>query len=165
MWRQKRPRGPSLFDRATRARVANDDWRDTSRSIVYSPLHGSVFFLNSGVSPTDLNKVSVSGGVLGGEIDSPYHGDYSLPNPIRILPSTYRPSLGLTFNDVAFHASKIQLVDTVGSNTQLRTLDSGFTILGARWFPGTAKRIFEYGEELVLVTENGGATEVRILAP
>lgn len=172
----------SLFDRATGARVAYDDWRNTSRSIVYSPLHQRVYFLNSGVSPTDIDMVSVSGGMLGGEDDSPYHGDYSLPNPIRLLPDqsgvivgsgnifnasdlTYRSSIGLTFTDVAFHSGKMYLIDSVGTNTQIRVLDSALSIVRASYYPGKGRRIFAYQGQLVLVTENNGGAEVRLLAP
>lgn len=174
----------TLFDRATGARVAWADWRDTSRSIVWSPVQSKVYFLDSGVSPTDVNMVAVDGtaGTLGAETDSPYHGDYALPNPIRLLPDesgvivgsgivfsatdlTYRTSLGLTFEDVAFLGGKLYLVDTVGDLTQLRVLSETFDIVSADFFPGQAERVFAWNGQIVLLTRNAATLELRFLAP
>lgn len=173
----------SIFDRTTAARIGFADWRDTSRSIVWSPLQQKVYFLNSGVSPTDINMVSLANNTLGTEVDSPYHGDYNLPNPIRLLPDetgvivgsgnifnatnlTYRSSIGLAFTDIAFLNGKLYLIDAVGTTTQLRVLDSAFSIVSAADYPGAPKRIFAYQGKLVLITQGaGGANEVRLLAP
>jgi hypothetical protein len=174
----------SLFERATGARVHAVEWRDRSRSMVFSPLHAKVFYLDSGVSPTDVHMVPVNlaEGLLGTDTDSPYHGAYSLPNPVRLLPDesgvivgsglvfaatdlTYRTSLGLTFTDVAFVGDRIYLVDPVGSMTQLRVLSSTFDILSADWVDGAPLRLFAWNGELVLVGQGGTSLEVRFLAP
>jgi hypothetical protein len=174
----------SLYQRATGARTDAQEWRDTSRSIAYSPGRGRVYFLDSGVSPTDVNMVPIdlAAGKLGAETDSPYHGSYSLPNPIRLLPDesgvvvgsglvfnaadlTYRTSIGLTFADVAFLGDRIYLIDTVGTTTQLRTLSSTFDILSAEYFPGQALRLFAYAGQLVLVTQAPTSLQVRFLSP
>jgi len=174
----------SLYQRATRARVDAEDWRDASRSIVYSPIRGRVYSLDSGVSPTDVNMIAIdqAGGTLGAEIDSPYHGDYSLPNPIRLLPDesgvvvgsgiifnaadlTYRTSLGLSFVDIAFLGDRIYLIDTIGEMTQLRVLSSGFEILSADYFSGQAVRLFAHGDELVLVTRFANDFDVTFITP
>lgn len=174
----------SLFHRATGARVAAVEWRDTSRSIVYSPLQQKIFFLDSGVSPTDVHMVPVDtvAGTLGNDVDSPYHGAYAIPSPIRLLPDesgvivgsgivfnasdlTYRTSLGLSFTDVAFLGDEIFLVDPVGATTQLRVLSSGFDLLAAEYFPGTPLRLFAHGDELVLVSQGASSLEVRFIAP
>ncbi|MFP2898782.1 hypothetical protein [Corallococcus sp. 4LFB] len=174
----------SLYQRSTGARVATAEWRYSARSLVFSPVNKRVYLLNSGVSPTDVTMVDVDpvAGTLGAERDSPYHGDYNLPNPIRLLPDesgvmvgsglffnaadlTYRTSLGLSFVDVAFHNGRYYLIDTVGDTTQLRVLSSTFDILSASYYPGVAKRVFVHGGELVLVTGvSTGQLQVRILA-
>ena len=175
----------SLYQRATGARVATAEWRYSARSIVFSPVNKRVYLLNAGVSPTDVTMVDVDpvAGTMGAERDSPYHGNYSLPNPLRLLPDesavmvgsglffntadlTYRTSMGLSFVDVAFHNGRYYLIDTVGDTTQLRVLSSTFDILSASYHPGRAKRVFVHGGELVLVTEvSTGQLQVRILAP
>jgi hypothetical protein len=174
----------SLFHRATGARVAAVEWRDTSRSMVFSPLQQKVFFLDSNVSPTDVHMVPVdlAAGTLGNDVDSPYHGSYALPNPVRLLPDesgvivgsgivfnasdlTYRTSIGLPFVDVAFLGDRIYLVDPVGDMTQLRVLSSGFDILSADYLPGTPRRVFAHAGELVLVTEGASSLEVHFIAP
>ncbi|CAM4322413.1 hypothetical protein COSO111634_37415 [Corallococcus soli] len=175
----------SLYQRSTGARVATAEWRYSARSIVFSPVNKRVYLLNAGVSPTDVTMVDVDpvAGTMGVERDSPYHGNYSLPNPLRLLPDesavmvgsglffntsdlTYRTSLGLSFVDVAFHEGRYYLIDTVGDTTQLRVLSSTFDILSASYHAGRAKRVFVHGGELVLVTEaRPGQLQVRILAP
>ncbi|WP_404369248.1 hypothetical protein ACIHQR_06220 [Corallococcus coralloides] len=175
----------SLYQRATGARVATAEWRYSARALVFSPVNKRVYLLNAGVSPTDVTMVDVDpvAGTLGAERDSPYHGDYNLPNPIRLLPDesgvlvgsglffnaadlTYRTSMGLSFVDAAFHNGRYYLIDTVGNTTQLRVLSSTFDILSAGYYPGLAKRVFVHDGELVLVTEvRTGQLQVRILAP
>ncbi|QRK13737.1 hypothetical protein JQX13_21485 [Archangium violaceum] len=173
----------ALYQRSTGARVASAEWRGTSRSMAYSPVNKRVYFLDSGVSPTDVNMVDVepTTGTLGNETDSPYHGSYSLPNPLRLLPDesgvivgsglifnakdlTYRTSLGLSFQDIAFHGDRLYLIDTVGDMTQLRVLSSTFDILSAQYYPGTAERVFVYKNQLVLVTAGAsGGLQVRLI--
>lgn len=174
----------SLYDRATRARVASADWRDSSRSAIYSTVNSAVYFLDSGVSPTDVNRVPIDqvSGTLGAELDSPYHGDYALPNPIRLLPDesgvvvgsglvfaaadlSYRTSLGLAFQDIAFLGGRIYVIDAVGATTQLRVLSAGFDLLSADYYTGEPCRLFAYAGELVLVTKVGSAYEVTFLTP
>lgn len=172
----------ALYQRSTGARVSSVDWRYSSRSMVFSPLNNRVYFLNSGVSPTDVVMVELdlATGKVGVETGSPYHGDYSLPNPIRLLPDesgvvvgsglifntrdlTYRTSMGLTFQDIAFHNGRLYLLDTVGGMTQLRVLSSTFDILSAQYVPGTAKRLFVHGGQLVIITETTAGLRVILL--
>lgn len=174
----------SLYDRTTRARVYAADWAYAARSIVYSAARSRVYLLDSGVSPTDVHMIAVDhlAGTLGADVGSPYHGDYSLPSPIRLLPDesgvivgsglifeaadlTYRTSIGLSFQDVAFLGDRIYLVDTVGELTQVRVLSSSFDLLAADYFPGQALRVFARGGELVLVTRVGDEVTVSFLAP
>ncbi|KFA89145.1 lipoprotein [Archangium violaceum Cb vi76] len=174
----------SLYQRSTGARVATADWRYSSRAMVFSPINKRVYHLDSGVSPTDVRMVQVDhiAGTMGTETDSPYHGSYSLPNPLRLLPDesgvivgsglifntrdlTYRTSIGLTFQDIAFHGDRLYIIDTVGETTQLRVLSSTFDILSAAYYQGTAKRVFAYNGQLVLITQNktGGGLRVHLI--
>jgi len=174
----------ALFHRATGARVSAADWRDTSRSMAFSPLRSRVYFLDSGVSPTDVNMVDLDlvAGTVGPETDSPYHGDYSLPNPLRLLPDesgvivgsglvfdagnlSYRTAIGLAFDDIAFLGDRLYLVDAVGETTQLVTLSAGFEILAAETYPGQPLRLFAHAGGLVLLSQGATSLEVRFIAP
>jgi hypothetical protein len=173
----------SLFQRSTGARVDAQEWRETIRSMAYAPLSRKVFYLDAFVSPTDVHMETVDAtGKLTGDTDSPYHGSYDLPNPLRLLPDqsgviigsglifntsdlTYRTSIGLSFTDIAFLGNRLYLIDPVGTNTQLRVLDSGFNILAAKYFPGTPRRAFAWNGKLVLVLENGGGLNIWFLDP
>lgn len=172
----------SLFDRATGGRVFSVDWRNGARAAVYSPLNQKVYYLDQGVSPTDIHMAQLDGGALTTDVDSPYHGAYSLPNPLRLLPDesglivgsglifnaadlTYRTSIGLSFVDIAFLNGNLYLVDQVGPNTQLRTLDGAFSLTAAAYYPGVPERLFTYQGQLVLVTLGAEGVEVRLLDP
>lgn len=174
----------SLFSRTTGARTAAYEWRDSSRGMVFSTQQNKVYFLDSGVSPTDVHMVpvDVAAGALGDDVDSPYHGSYSLPNPIRLLPDesgvivgsgivfnasdlSYRTSIGLPFTDVAFAGDRIYLVDAADGGTRLRVLSSGFDILSTAAFPGSPLRLFAHEGELVLVTLGATSLEVRFITP
>lgn len=172
----------SLYDRATGARLFSDEWRDTSRSMVYAPDRERLLFLNSGVSPTDINYVDVDTdmGTLSEEVDSPYHGSYSLPNPLKLTPDEqfvvvgngnyftvdtleYATSFGLPFDDLIFYEDDIYLLDSIGQLAQIRVLDSGFNILHAEFVEGEARRFFERDDELAVITAAGAGIEVRFL--
>ncbi|MBT8470030.1 MAG: hypothetical protein KJN97_14895 [Deltaproteobacteria bacterium] len=173
----------SLYDRATGARLFSDEWRDASRSMVYASSRERLLFLDSGSSPTDINYVDIdtSTATLSSEVDSPYHGSYSLPNPIRLTPDEqfvvvgngnyftvetleYDRSFGLPHDDLVFHGSDLYLLDSIGQLAQIRVLDSGFNILHAEFVPGEARRLFEYDDSLVVITATGTAIEVRFLS-
>ena len=164
----------SIYDRATTALLDWDDWRDTARSILYAPGMERIFMLNSGVSPTDINYIDVDfvTGTISEETDSPYHGSYSLPNPIRIVPDesmvvvgsgnffntsdlTYATSFGLAFEDLAFIGADYFLLQAVGPNSEIIRLDAGFNILSATWFTGEPRRLFAWDGDLYLVTRTG----------
>jgi hypothetical protein len=175
----------ALYQRSTGARVHSVDWRFSASDLTFSPLDNSVYYIDSGVSPSDVHRVQVdmAAGRLGSELESPYHGDYSLWAPLRLLPDgsafilgsgllfntadlTYRTSIGLRYVDIAFHGDRMYLIDTVGEMTQLRVLNSRFDILSAAYYPGTALRIFVHGDKLVLLTKaRTSGFEVRILKP
>ena len=173
----------SLYDRATGARLFSDEWRDTSRSMVYAPNRERLLFLDSGSSPTDINYVDVntSMGTLSAEVDSPYHGSYSLPNPLRLTPDEqyvivgngnyftvealeYATSFGLSFDDLVFYGGDLHLLDSIGQLAQIRVLDSAFNILHAEFVPGEARRFFEYDDELAVITATATGIEVRFLS-
>ncbi|MFP2908274.1 hypothetical protein ACLESD_25120 [Pyxidicoccus sp. 3LFB2] len=175
----------ALYQRSTGTRVFSADWRHSATSLAFSPADNSIYFTNSGVSPQDVHRVTVdmAAGTFGNEVDSPYHGDYFLNSPLRMLPDgsgfilgsgllfnagdlTYRTSLGLSFVDVAFHGDRLYLIDAVGQTTQLRVLNSRFDILSAANYPGTPLRLFVHGGKLVLLTRAGtSGFQVRIMTP
>lgn len=151
--------------------------------MVYAPNRERVLFLDSGSSPTDINYVDVNTtmGTLSEEVDSPYHGSYSLPSPLRLTPDEqyvivgngnyftvealeYATSFGLSFDDLVFYGGDLHLLDSIGQLAQIRVLDSAFNILHAEFVPGEARRFFEYDDELAVITATATGIEVRFLS-
>ena len=174
----------SLYSRATGMRVASDDWRHTGRSFAWAPRMGRLFFLRSSGSPTDIHYVDIDtvAGTLGPEKDSPYHGDFSLPSPIRVLLDEsrvivgsgllfntvdlkYIASFGLNFMEIVSYGGHYFLVNKAAATTEMNILDSGFNILGTRSLDGAPHAAFVRGHDLVLVTDgsSSGSTRVHVL--
>lgn len=173
----------ALYQRSTGARVFAVDWRNGALGLTFSPIDNSIYFIDSDIFPQDVNRVAVdmAAGRLGAEVESPYHGDFLLTPPLRVLPDgsafilgsgllfntadlTYRTSVGLSFVDMQFRGDRLYLIDTVGDMTQLRVLNSRFDILSAAYYPGTALRVFVHRDRLVLLTTaRGGGFQARLL--
>lgn len=173
----------ALYALATGERVAADDWRHSARDLVYSPATGKVFYLFDGVSPTDVGSVQIAapgGPLLGNEVETPYHGDYSLPTPIRLTPDessvvvgsgvhfhtadlTYATSFGLAFTDVVFHGGLAHLLTASGGQTVIRSLDSTFSIVASRTVAGTPLRGFLHGDQLVVLTQGASGFQVHFV--
>jgi hypothetical protein len=58
-----------------------------ARGMVFNPTKGVLYFLRTGVSPTDLHRFNfdINTGVLSNHSDSPYHSDYSMSTPLFII--------------------------------------------------------------------------------
>lgn len=171
----------SIYSRSTGARLATSDWRNRARTLVYAPGLEIIFFLDSGISPSDIRKVPLTASALGAEVDSPYHGSYILSGRLTLLPDetgilvgsgiifetrdlTYRTSIGLSFADAVFHGGNLYLAEQPNaSSTKIRVLDSAFNILGTTSYPGGVARLFVWQSQLVMVMTTSVGVEVRLV--
>lgn len=170
----------TIYSRTTGARLATADWRSTGRSLVYAPTRETIFFLDTGVSPADVRRVTLTGGALGAEVDSPYHGSYDLSGRLTLLPDesgvlvgsgiifetkdlTYRTAIGLSFTDAAFHDGKLYLAQPQASSTVIRVLDASYNIVATATYPGQLARMFVWQGKLVMVSMTSVGVEVRLV--
>ena len=170
----------TIYSRSTGARLATADWRSTGRSLVYAPTLETIFFLDTGFSPADVRRVTLTGGALGAEVDSPYHGSYDLSGRLTLLPDesgvlvgsgiifetkdlTYRTAIGLSFTDAAFHDGKLYLAQPQASSTVIRVLDASYNIVATATYPGQVARLFVWQGKLVMVSMTSVGVEVRLV--
>ena len=65
--------------------LSSDDWRTTSRVFEWSPANSKVYHFRDGTSPNDIIQTPIdSQGIIGNDVDSPYHGGVGTVPPIRI---------------------------------------------------------------------------------
>jgi hypothetical protein len=173
----------SLFKRSSGLRTSFFDWRDSARALVFAPGLSTVFMLNSGVSPSDINMIPIdqTTGTLGAETDSPYHGDYSLLMPIRLLPDESAVILGsgLLFStanllqtgatgfnhvDVAFIDTRFFLLteDSIPSTSVIRTLDADFAVTTEERLSGSPRNLFNNGGQLLVLSYNESFASIQI---
>ena len=67
------------------ALLSSEEWRTDSRVFEWSPVNSKVYHFRDGSSPNDLIQTPISAqGILGEDVDSPYHGGVGTVPPIRI---------------------------------------------------------------------------------
>ncbi len=62
--------------------------RNHSNDYEWSPANSAIYQFRDGISPNDLIRTPISSqGILGTEMDSPYHGGVGTVAPIRVSPA------------------------------------------------------------------------------
>lgn len=123
---------------------------------------GKLFARDSGISPSDIVQITLNDdGTLGGEIESPYHGDYPRATRVYVLPGdsrvvdnagiiynaadlTYSNSLGGGFDDIAFYGD----LPIVRRGNQLFSYSNAFLETGIYTPHYTPTKIFIHQAEI-----------------
>lgn len=174
----------SLFSRATGVQTSRVDWRNESRTIAFSPTRSAVFTLRDGSSPGDINRsvLDLTTGTVGQEIESPYHGDYSVRHPLRLFPDeskiatgsgiiyntddlTYSANLGMDYVDLAFHGDRLYLLTETAVGSAVVILDGHYAVIDQVPFDGTPERIFAHGDGLIVLTREEQGLRMSSLTP
>ncbi len=162
----------ALYSRKTGVRTSAVDWRNTPADVAFSPRLNRMFWLTSGVSPSDLEyqDVDMEKGTLGQNKDSPYHGDYSLRAPLRLFPGedrlgvgsglvfntadlTFDGSMGCGFTDLAFHGDTLFLLNGDRENAIVTEMTQRYEEFTETVFAGRPIRLFVHGDSMVVITE------------
>jgi sugar lactone lactonase YvrE len=169
----------ATFSLASGERVFSDDWRNYSRGAAWAPVSKRVFTFRDGTSPNDIyyEEVDQTTGALGTDVESPYHGDYTLGHPIRVSPDestvfvasgvafntsnlTYRTSIGYSYTDLAFGAERLYLLHDSNNDSEVLVLDSTFEVVSSFTLTGKPLRLFVQGDRLTTFTRQGSAIAV-----
>lgn len=169
----------ATFSLASGERVFSDEWRNDSHGAAYGPTSRRVFTFRDGTSPNDIyyEEVDQANGALSSDIESPYHGDYSLGHPIRLSPDettvfvasgvafntadlTYKTSIGISYTDLTFSGQRSYLLHGSGDDSEVLVLDSKLAIASSFAVTGKPLRVFVHGDRLTTFTRQGSAIAV-----
>jgi hypothetical protein len=168
----------AVYRRSNGERTFADDWRNESNGSAYAPNSKRIFTFRDGSSPNDIyfEVLDPVTGQLGLDVESPYHGAYSLGHPIRVSPDetkvyvasgvvfnstdlTYGGSIGLSYVDLAFHSDRLYLLRSASSGTSdVVELDANYAVLGRATITGSPLRLFVHDRELTVFTRGSNAT-------
>lgn len=162
----------SLYSRSTGIRTYSAEWTYTSNGFQFSPILNRLFHFRDGTSPNDIiyQVVDQTTGVLGAQVDSPYHGGYTFTHPIRLFPNhtrvvvasgvifstndlTVAGGLGLSYVDLQFHGNRPVIIRASGSQTEMLLLNEDFTPASSQLITGTPQRVFVRGGTSFVFTQ------------
>lgn len=154
---------------ASGAFISEVDWNYRSREYAFSPATSRVYFFRDSQSPNDLHweVIDQGTGVITGEGESPYHGDYAMTRPIRVSQDggyvltgagdvydgvmlNRQLTLGITLLDAAWLPGNGVVALTADGT--LRWFNSSFQPGATRAVTGTPLRVFWSAGKLVVVT-------------
>ena len=99
---------------ATGSLISSKDWNYYSREYIWSPINRKMYFFRDGTSPNDLIWEDIDlDGKLGQDVDSPYHGDYTVQHPLRVSPDGTQVVLG---NGDLYAGVTLTRIGTLGIN-------------------------------------------------
>lgn len=155
----------------TGAVVSSDEWRNHSNVYEWSPANSAMYQFRDGSTPNDLIRTPISSqGIIGTEMDSPYHGGVGTLAPIRVSPDGEIVVLG---SGEVFDGTTLQreldnlptafvdgnwrsdgsfvTIRDVGSQVLVERYSANFGVIDSATFPGTSHRILPLTLERVLV--------------
>ncbi|HEX6849805.1 MAG TPA: thrombospondin type 3 repeat-containing protein [Candidatus Polarisedimenticolaceae bacterium] len=159
------------------ALVSQVEWNYYSREYTWSPANRRMYFFRDDTSPNDLHWESIdAGGRITGEGESPYHGEVGTLVPIRVSPDASVVLLGsgqLYDGTTLVHADDLSNNVTDGvwlggalftlrfltPDTQVQRWTGSYLIDGSFRLPGDPIRLFDVGEELLVITRVAGVPQ------
>jgi len=155
--------------------LSQKDWNYFSQEYVWSPANRKMYHFRDDTIPNDIlwEDISVQG-VLGAQLDSPYHSSDGIVHPIRVAPDG---SLVLLGSGRLYDGLSLDQLDTLSNNIgdavwaggdlfTLRSLGAGSQIqkwdqpnwgVGAtRSLDGTLIRMFQVQDRLLVITLRAG---------
>lgn len=160
---------------ATTASLVDEgpEWWYSMGGISVSPEHRRLFGRTTGVSPSDILYVELlSNGMIGEQVDSPYHGDYPnaqtthlFPDEARVVDNsgtiyntsdlTYVATIGGHFDDVVF----VDSAPVVLREDDLTTYDIGFSEYSTFWLQSPAVELVA-DEDTIFAFSPGSGTSI-----
>ncbi len=151
--------------------LSQKDWSYLSSEYIWSAANQKMYFLRDDTSPNDiLSEVIDGAGVLGAEMDSPYHTSTGIAHPVRVSPDGQTVLLGsgrmfdgstlnitgrlpFMISDAVWVGSKLYTLSDFSAGTELHLWSGNdFVTYRAKAFTGTPLRLFDTGQDLLVVT-------------
>ncbi len=157
--------------------------RRTGTYNTWDPVQRRIYHFITGVSPQDFAYDTLStGGTVTGPVESPYHGGFTVREPIRVSAEgnfiiigggeifkasdlTKAKSLGYEIADALWKDTTVYTLRLVNGSTQLQSRTGPLFDLNAvtRQIAGTPLRVYQSPEGLVVATNLNGAPQFTIL--
>ena len=155
----------------------SEEWNRYSRAYAWNAVNNRVYFFRDGTSPNDLHYeiIDQSTGLITGDGETPYHGDYVISPPIRISPDgsqillgsgnlydsdsmNWIASLGTTFTDGYWIGDVLATASQHTSGTLIEIWNpADFTRISQYVVSGNPVALLPYGNDAVRVfTDTGG---------
>jgi alpha-tubulin suppressor-like RCC1 family protein len=150
--------------------ISQVDWNYYSSEYIWSEANRKMYFFRDDTSPNDLlwEDIDVNG-VIGDQMDSPYHSGDGIVHPIRVAPDGSIVVLGsgriydaislaqidaLSNNiaDVVWGDGDLFTLRAFGGGSQLQKWGNNYAVEVTRQLYGTPERMFLVDEGLLVVT-------------
>jgi outer membrane protein assembly factor BamB len=151
----------------------SNNYYDSSRENAWDSNYRRLYHFSDGISPNDIHYRTINAnGEISSEIDSPYHGDYSISGPISVSPDgsrillgsgdiysmdglIYERSIAITFDKAIWLSDGSLLLIVINeTSTTLQRLSAEYRPLESRVIQGTLY-FSEANENGALIVTNG----------
>jgi len=151
-------------------------YSSSTGNYVWSEARGRLFYFRDGISPNDLQYLSISpSGVLGTAGETPYHGTYTITPPIRLSTDetgvligsgvvfdattlAYAGSLANPIIDAVSVNNRWHTIRLSGTETQLQIWSQNLLFERGLTVPGYPHRILSLADGRLLVMTSTGAS-------
>ncbi len=154
--------------------LSSQDWNYYSQEYIWSGTNRKMYFFRDDTSPNDIIWENLDlEGVLGAEMDSPYHDSAGWIHPIRVAPdgSVVVVGSGRVFNAITLvleNALSNDISDAdwlngalfslraSGPNSEVQAWNSTYGLADSAQLPGTPLRLLTVGQNLQAITQVAG---------
>jgi len=165
-----------IFDQSG-TKTDSKDWNFYSADYAWDAKTSRIFYLQDGYNPNDLRYevINQTTGKITGFGDSPYNGNYSIQQPIRISNDgknillgsgnffksqglVFGGSVGTSFTDASWDAAgTVTTIRNSNSATLLQRFDAGARLIDQKTYDGSAIGVFGYAtNKFTIVTRVNG---------
>ncbi len=155
--------------------ISQQEWNYRSDEYVWSPANRKMYHLRDDTIPNDLLWEELDEqGMIGAQMDSPYHSSDGIAHPIRVADDgsrvllgsgriydgvtlDQRDTLGNDIDDAVWVGGEIYSLRRFGSWSQIqRWSPPNWGVTAVRELEGAPIRLFFVGDEIVVLSSRGG---------
>lgn len=178
-----------IMDRTTGQVLSTANPWYSMTNLLFNAQNGKIYGHHTGVSPTDIHRFAFdpTSGALTDQGDSPYHGDFSMGTPLRLIKNGTRlatasgtvftsssiqsedllnaGNLGYPYIDLIADEAKglLYLLNRAGIHKLLILDQSNYFLLKTVELQGLPQRVFSTATDIIIFTEQDGAWFARAI--